>query len=67
MGKLIVKAYTWFWRDFLMRRETFTDQFRRMAKAHPKIFWSMTGVITMSALGGFAFMIWFVIHILEGL
>ena len=67
MGKLIVKLYYLFWHDLLQRQEPFTYQFRRMAKAHPKIFWGMTGVITASALGGFAFMIWFVIHILEGL
>ncbi|KKN70449.1 hypothetical protein LCGC14_0431440 [marine sediment metagenome] len=35
---IIAKVYKWFWRDFLMRREPFTFQFRRMAKKWPLVW-----------------------------
>jgi hypothetical protein len=38
MSNWIIKAYVWFWRDFLCRTEQFTDQFRRMAKKYPVIW-----------------------------
>lgn len=38
MSKFIAKLYTFIWRDFLMRTEPFTFQFRRMAKKFPVVW-----------------------------
>jgi hypothetical protein len=54
--------YYWFWHDFLCRLEPFTHQFRRMAKAHPVVFWGGLGSIMAGVAGsGLAF----ALHILE--
>ena len=54
---MIAKIYKWFWKDVLMRREPFTYQFRRMAKAHPILWWSGIGSFTV-------FWGWFILHII---
>ena len=65
MANLIGKLYEWFWKDLLQRKEPFTFQFRRMAKAHPLIFWGSIGTTIIGFLGGLGFMVWFIPHILE--
>lgn len=57
MGKL----YRWFWEDLLQRKEPFTHQFKRMAKAHPLVFWGSIGSVMVGVLGGG---IWFILHII---
>jgi len=64
MIKFIGRVYRWFWEDLLQRREPFTFQFRLIARAHPVLFWGTTGTIMVSAIGGFGFMIWFILHII---
>ncbi len=49
---MIARAYKWFWRDFLMRTEPFTFQFRRMAKKFP-LLWVLFPALVIVAYFGF--------------
>ena len=56
MSKLVHKIYYWFWHDIMRRREPYTHQLRRMAKAHP---WLFLG----AGIGNAAFWTWLLLHL----
>ena len=62
---MLAKLYRWFWEDLLCRREHFTAQISRIAKAHPLLYRTGLGFIIGFLVAGLTFMGWFVIHIFQ--
>ena len=51
----------WWGKD--VNNEMLTPQFKRMAKAHPVVFWGIIGTICSGLLTGVGFMSWFILHL----
>ena len=56
MRTIINRLYYLFWHDLLRRREPFTPQLQRMAKAHPRLFLAV-------GLANAGFWTWLLLHL----
>lgn len=62
--KVIAKFYEWAWWGEDIGNEMLTYQFRRLAKARPVFFWGGVVTLALGSGGAFAFIMWFILHIL---